>query len=234
MVQAGCCRCVVWMLVCYRAKSSNSWVKGVQSGTTRTCVRESIRALVRKRAAPGPFSPNCNANSLTDVVVVADPIARQSMAYGFNAAGYEVYQHIAGATALPRIIRKRPDAVVVEPAVSEMYGLALCREIRSCRRLSSLSSPVLRTATGPYVPKKTVLPYPPSRRHCRSRNHHPHCQARPNLITYSIKDTDLPAENSAKEGFSEAISILTRSDRHGHLVAKCNVRSVVEARSASQ
>ena len=29
-------------------------------------------------------------------------------------AGHEVYQHIAGMTALPRIIRKRPDAVVVD------------------------------------------------------------------------------------------------------------------------
>ena len=82
------------------------------------------------------LSPKTNSNSLTVVVVDDDPVARQGMAQGFVEAGHEVYQHIAGATALPRIIRKRPDAVVVDLIMSEMDGLALCREIRSHPELS--------------------------------------------------------------------------------------------------
>ena len=82
------------------------------------------------------ISPKFNVNSLTVVVVDDDPLARQGMAHGFNEAGHEVYQHIAGATALPRIIRKRPDAVVVDLIMSEMDGLALCREIRRHPELS--------------------------------------------------------------------------------------------------
>ena len=77
------------------------------------------------------LSPKFNSDSLTVVVVDDDPTARLAMARGFDEAGHEVYQHIAGATALPRIIRKRPDAVVVDLIMSEMDGLALCREIRS-------------------------------------------------------------------------------------------------------
>ena len=44
----------------------------------------------------------------------------------------------------------------------------------------------------------------------------------------------MPAEASAKEGFAEAIRNPAGADRYGHLVAKRHVRSVVEARSASQ
>ncbi len=65
-----------------------------------------------------------------------DPIARETMASGFNEAGHQVYQHIAGATALLRILRKRPDAVIVHLVMSEMDGVALCREIRSHAELS--------------------------------------------------------------------------------------------------
>ena len=82
------------------------------------------------------LSPKLNPSSLTVVVVDDDPVARKGMARGFNDAGHEVYQHIAGATALPRIIRKRPDAVVVDLIMSEMDGLALCREIRRHPELS--------------------------------------------------------------------------------------------------
>ena len=74
-----------------------------------------------------------------------DPVARESMAREFDEAGHEVYQHIAGATALPRIVRKRPDVVVVDLVMSEMNGLELCREVR---RLPELSGTVVVIVSG--------------------------------------------------------------------------------------
>lgn len=76
--------------------------------------------------ATKPYNPD----HLKIVVVDDDPVVRRAISRGFGEAGHEVYQHIAGATALPRILRKRPDAVVVDLVMSEMDGLALCREIR--------------------------------------------------------------------------------------------------------
>ena len=47
------------------------------------------------------------------------------------AAGHTVSSEITGSFAIPRIVSKRPDCVIIDLMMAELDGLELCEELRT-------------------------------------------------------------------------------------------------------
>jgi CheY-like chemotaxis protein len=64
-------------------------------------------------------------------IVDDDPEMIELMTLVLESAGHRVASSLAGAEAIPRIQRERPDCILIDLMMAELDGLALCRELRN-------------------------------------------------------------------------------------------------------
>lgn len=63
-------------------------------------------------------------------VVDDDDVALQAQCALLRAAGHEVVGHVDAATAIPDLIRRVPDAILIDVVMGGLDGLEFCRQIR--------------------------------------------------------------------------------------------------------
>jgi two-component system response regulator MprA len=73
------------------------------------------------------------------LVIDDDPSVLRMLARSLTAEGHEVESAADGGTALAAVERRAPEAVVLDVAMPDMDGLAVCRRLRA----RGLTAPVL-------------------------------------------------------------------------------------------
>ncbi len=68
-------------------------------------------------------------------VIDDDDIALRAQAAMLERAGHEVVGHVDAAEALPDLLRRVPDGILVDVVMSGVDGLELCRQIRRRKEL---------------------------------------------------------------------------------------------------
>ena len=72
-----------------------------------------------------------HGDKLRIILIDDDPITLEMMTAMLENAGHEVHAEFAASFALPQIVRKRPDCVLVDLMMPELDGFDLCSEVRS-------------------------------------------------------------------------------------------------------
>lgn len=54
-----------------------------------------------------------------------------------EAAGHEVFSGVSGVSNLPKIVARKPDAILVDLVMAEMDGIELVRQLRAKKQLAA-------------------------------------------------------------------------------------------------
>lgn len=89
-------------------------------------------------------------------IVDDDPDIVGIMAAALEAAGHKVGSNLAGSLAIPEIVRRRPDCILIDLVMAELNGFEFLQELHRRRELSNCVFIMVTAKTDDYWARRAA------------------------------------------------------------------------------
>lgn len=95
-------------------------------------------------------------SALKAYIVDDDPDIVGVMTAALESAGHKVSSNLAGSLAIPEIVRRRPDCVLIDLVMAELNGFEFFQELRRRRELSGCVFIMVTARTDDYWSRRAA------------------------------------------------------------------------------